>query len=317
MEFSGKKYWLHQCVSPSFYLCHEFMRLAHRHPRKFVQSVAKTIIYIYLLFSVLLVGCNTPEEKKRTEVIAVTEAPLAVINYTLSGTFPHDTTCFTEGLLVHEGKLFESSGAPDNLPKTRSYAGIVNLKNGKIDIKVELDRKIYFGEGIAILNNKLFQLTYQNQTGFIYDASTFKNLGQFTYKNKEGWGLTTDGKFLIMSDGTSELTYLDANTQSFVKSISVNTDSYDMPDQLNELEYINGFIYANVWRTNTIIKINPADGKIAGLLDLSALMAKAKSKHANSLEMNGIAYDSIAKKIYISGKMWPEIYQIQFEINNP
>lgn len=289
-----------------------------KYPRKSVESAAKNSqIFLLLLLTIFLVGCNTPDVKKGTDVIAATEPPLAVINYTLSETFPHDTTCFTEGLLVHEGKLFESSGAPDNLPKTRSYVGIVNLKTGKIDIKAELDRKTYFGEGIAILNNKLFQLTYQNQTGFIYDASTFKNLGQFTYKNKEGWGLTTDGKFLIMSDGTGELTYLEATTQSFVKTLSVNTDMYDMPDQLNELEYINGFIYANVWRTNNIIKINPANGKIAGILDLSALMAKAKSKHANSLEMNGIAYDSFAKKIYISGKMWPETYQIQFEINNP
>lgn len=266
---------------------------------------------------VLLCACKEPEEKQITEVKAVSEQPLAVISYSLLQAFPHDTTCFTEGLVVHDGKLFESSGAPDNLPQTRSYFGIVNLKTGKIDIKGELDRKTYFGEGITVLNNKLFQLTYQNKTGFIYDASTFKNLGQFTYKNKEGWGLTSDGTYLIMSDGTSDLTYLDANTQSFVKTVSVNTDKYDMPDQLNELEYINGFIYANVWRTNTIIKINPADGKIAGLLELDALMAKAKNKHANSLEMNGIAYDSNAGKIYISGKMWPEIYQIQFEMNNP
>lgn len=274
----------------------------------------KNYIYIFL---VLLCACKEPEEKQITEVKAVSEQPLAVISYSLLQAFPHDTTCFTEGLVVHDGKLFESSGAPDNLPQTRSYFGIVNLKTGKIDIKGELDRKTYFGEGITVLNNKLFQLTYQNKTGFIYDASTFKNLGQFTYKNKEGWGLTSDGTYLIMSDGTSDLTYLDANTQSFVKTVSVNTDKYDMPDQLNELEYINGFIYANVWRTNTIIKINPADGKIAGLLELDALMAKAKNKHANSLEMNGIAYDSNAGKIYISGKMWPEIYQIQFEMNNP
>jgi glutamine cyclotransferase len=271
---------------------------------------------ISLLISVLLFSCNETVEPKKeavTEQTPVTE-PLKSINYTLVETLPHDTISFTEGLLIHDGKLYESSGAPDNLPQTRSFFGIVNPKTGKVEVKGELDRKQYFGEGIAILNNKLYQLTYQNKVGFIYDAKTFRNIGQFTFKNNEGWGLTTDGTYLIMSDGTSDITYLDANTQSFVKNINVNTINYDMPDQLNELEYINGFIYANVWRTNTIIKIDPATGKIVGVLDLSSLAAKAKSKYANSLEMNGIAFDSITKSIYITGKMWPEIYKIQFPI---
>ncbi|MGZ4044080.1 MAG: glutaminyl-peptide cyclotransferase, partial [Bacteroidia bacterium] len=211
-------------------------------------------------------------------------------------------------------KLFESSGAPEYLKQTRSMFGIVNLKNGKIDVKGEIDRSRYFGEGIAILNGKLYQLTYENKIGFIYDITTFKTVGQFSFKNKEGWGLTTDGTNLIMSDGTSDLTYLDPNNQNVVKTLNVNTINYDLPDQLNELEYINGFIYANVWRTATIVKIDPTTGNIVGILDLSALEAKAKAKYNGCYEMNGIAYDPSEKKVLITGKMWPEIYKIEIPL---
>jgi glutaminyl-peptide cyclotransferase len=274
----------------------------------------------YFLFALMLsifYACHDPatqtNETRDTGTIA--KKPLASnLSYTLVETFPHDTTSFTEGLLVHDGKLFESSGAPDYLKQTRSIFGVVDLKTGEIDVKGELDRNKYFGEGIAILNNKLYQLTYENQLGFIYDATTFKSLGQFSYKNKEGWGLTTDGNYLIMSDGTSDLTYLDPVNQNVVKTVNVNTINYDLPDQLNELEYINGFIYANVWRTNTILKIDPATGDISGILDLSELAARAVKKYKNCLEMNGIAYDPATKKIYISGKMWPDIYQIELAL---
>lgn len=271
--------------------------------------------YFACFFLIALFSCNDPAETKKEEQETMPEIvqPLKTITYTLVEAYPHDTTSFTEGLLVHDGKLFESTGATENLPQTRSLFGIVNLKTGKIDVKAELDRKKYFGEGIAVLNDKIYQLTYQNQVGFIYAAKTFKKLGQFSYKNKEGWGLTSDGIDLIMSDGTSDLTFLEPKNLNFSKSINVNTINYDMPDQLNELEYINGFIYANIWRTNTIIKIDPATGKIAGSLDLSALTAKAKSKYKNSLEMNGIAFDPVTKNIYITGKMWPEIYRIEIQ----
>ncbi|MBA3665959.1 MAG: glutaminyl-peptide cyclotransferase [Bacteroidetes bacterium] len=267
-----------------------------------------------VLITLSIVSCKPPQPANdpSTVVTAVPKKPEPVkITYTLIETLPHDTTCFTEGLLMYEGKLFESSGAPDNLPRTRSSFGIVNLKNGKLDVKGELDRKTYFGEGIAILNNKLYQLTYQNQVGFIYDAKTFNSAGQFSFKNKEGWGLTTDGTSLIMSDGTSDLTFLDPANQNVVKTLNVNTINYDLPDQLNELEYINGFIYANVWRTNTIIKIDPATGDISGIMDLTQLAATARSKYKNSLEMNGIAFDPATKKMLITGKMWPEIYKIE------
>jgi glutamine cyclotransferase len=233
------------------------------------------------------------------------------LSYTVTGSLPHDTNSFTEGFLIHNKQLFESTGATDNLPQTRSLFGIVDPRTGKIETKAELDRKVYFGEGIVFFKNKVYQLTYKNQIGFIYDAVTFKKLGTFNFQNKEGWGFTTDGKSLIMSDGTNTLTYFDPDNLKVIKTLSVNNNGY-AEDNLNELEFIRGFIYANIWTKNYVVKIDPADGRVVGTLDLSYLFSQAKSTYPGSQEMNGIAYDSLADIVYITGKMWPLIYQIKF-----
>jgi glutamine cyclotransferase len=188
--------------------------------------------------------------------------------------------------------------------------GIVDLKTGKIDVKAEIDRNTFFGEGIVFLNDKVFQLTYKNQTGFIYDGKTYKNIGTFNYTNREGWGLTTDGKYLIMSDGTSYLTYLDPSNFSVVKILDVAENGF-VVEKLNELEYIKGFIYANIWTTNDIVKIDPNTGDVVGKIDLSSLMYESKVNNPNSLETNGIAYDSISNKLLVTGKLWPTIYEIK------
>jgi glutamine cyclotransferase len=233
------------------------------------------------------------------------------ITYSLVGTTPHDTLAFTEGLLFYNDQLFESTGAPDYMPQARSLFGIVDMKTGKIDVKAELDKKIYFGEGIVILNGKIFQLTYKNQLGFIYDAKTYKKIGEFSYANKEGWGMTTDGTNIIMSDGSNVLFYLDPNTQKVIKTLQVNDDGF-AEDYLNELEFINGYIYANIWNKNFIVKIDPATGKVLGRMDLTMLCNTARAKFRNGLEMNGIAYDAKNDKVYITGKFWPDLYQINF-----
>ena len=224
---------------------------------------------------------------------------------------PHDTTSFTEGLLVHDRQLFESTGSPVDQLQTKSVFGSIDPKTGKINAKAELDKHKYFGEGIAFFKDKIYQLTYKNQVGFIYDAKTYKQLGQFSFQNKEGWGMTTDGTHIIMSDGTNVLTYLDPANLKVIKTINVSNGGY-AEDFLNELEYIHGYIYANIWTKNYIVKIDPGDGKVVGLLDLSSLTAEAKNNHSNSEVMNGIAYDSISDKIYVTGKLWPTIYQIDF-----
>jgi glutamine cyclotransferase len=265
------------------------------------------IIFTFFLTGALFIGCNNNSTTPDAE--APTATP--VINYAVTKFYPHDTTLYTEGLLIHEGKLYESTGSPNDHPETKSLIGIVDLATGKMDAKVEIDRKKYFGEGILFLNNKLYQLTYTNQIGFIYDSKSFKQIGQFAYANQQGWALTTNGKDIIMSDGTSNLTFLDSATLKPVKTLAVTENGLPV-EKLNELEYIRGFVYANIWLTDFIVKIDPATGKVVGRLDFTSLAFEAKNKNHEADVLNGIAYDSATDKIFVTGKLWPNIYQIDF-----
>lgn len=216
-----------------------------------------------------------------------------------------------KGELTHDGHLFESTGSPDNLPHTKSLVGLADLKTGTIDKKIELDRAKYFGEGIVIFKDKLYQLTYENQVGFIYDLKSFRQIGRFSFSNKEGWGLTTNGTELIMSDGTENLTFLEPNNLKPVRVVTVAENNIPV-NNLNELEYINGYIFANVWTTKFIVKIDPISGEVVGKLDLSSIVSEAQNKNPKADVLNGIAYDSVSNRIYITGKFWPHIYQIDF-----
>ncbi|TCD00214.1 glutaminyl-peptide cyclotransferase [Pedobacter psychroterrae] len=264
-----------------------------------------------IICAVLLAGLQSCQNGPKSTEQVVTTNSIAAIDFKLKAILPHDSTLFTEGLLVYNGELIESTGSPDDMQKARSLIGKMDLKTGKLDIKVELDRSKYFGEGIAILNNKLYQLTYKNREGFIYDATTFKKLGGFKYNNLEGWGMTTDGKQLIMSDGTSVITFLDPQSLLPVKTINV-TKYGQSENMINELEYINGFIYANIWLSNFIVKIDPSNGKIVGRIDLGSIFTMERSKNILGAEMNGIAFDAKADKVYITGKLWKHIYEIEF-----
>jgi len=233
------------------------------------------------------------------------------INFTVVASFPHDTTLFTEGLLIHNGKFFESSGAPIDCPKCKSVIGVTNLSTGTFDKKIELDKSIYFGEGISFFGNKLYQLTYKNQTGFIYDGTSFKKIDSFNYSNKEGWSLTNNGNALIMSDGSNNLTFLDPKNLKVLKVLKVTQNGLAR-DSLNELEYIKGFIYANIWMSNHIVKIDTGSGEVIGKIDLTGLAQDAFRRNPNVDVLNGIAYDSTNDKIYVTGKLWSRIYQIDF-----
>jgi len=233
------------------------------------------------------------------------------ISFTVTTSFSHDTTLFTEGLLVHNGKVFESSGAPTDRPKCNSVIGVTNLATGTFEKKAELDKSTYFGEGIAFFKNKLYQLTYKNQKGFVYDATSFKKIDSFMYSNKEGWSLTSNGNALIMSDGSNNLTFLDPENLKVLKVLQV-TENGVARDSLNELEYIKGFIYANIWMNNHIVKIDTGSGKVIGKIDLTGLTNDAFRRNPNIDVLNGIAYDSTNDKIYVTGKMWSRIYQIDF-----
>ena len=268
--------------------------------------IKKSGFTVIIFVGVIISSCQDNSKSSRPEIIET----IPIINYSVSNYFPHDTTLFTEGLLFHDRLLFESTGSPKELPGARSMVGITDLTTGKFDKKIELDKK-YFGEGIAFSNGKLFQLTYKNQIGFIYDAKSFKKTGEFKYTNLQGWSLTTNGKDLIMSDGTSNLTIIDPVLCKPIRTLSVTQNGLPV-DLLNELEYIKGFIYANVWKSNFVLKINPDNGKVVGKLDLSSLTLEAENKNPNADVLNGIAYDSTADKIYVTGKMWPNIYQLNF-----
>ena len=276
-----------------------------------ISSLALKAVCLTLCIMGFLVSCDeTPKTVIKTdEATSLPESTVSEISYSVLNTTPHDPSSFTEGFLFHNNQLFESTGATAELPQTKSLFGIVDLKTGKINTKVELDKTIYFGEGIVVLKNKFYQVTYKNQVGFIYDAATFKKIGQFNYKNKEGWGLTTDGTSIIMSDGSNVLTYFNPDGMTVTKTLSVSNNGY-AEDYLNELEYINGFIYANVWLKNYIVKINPSGGKIVGIIDLSAIEDKERTSNISAKEMNGIAFDAATNKILVTGKMWATIYQI-------
>jgi glutamine cyclotransferase len=268
----------------------------------------------------LLAACGNHEENKATSLTAAA-SDVPTLDFSVGDVHRHDTASYTEGLLFHDHQLFESSGAnPDDPAYRRSMVGILDMSTGRIDKKVELDKNNYFGEGIAFFKNRLYQLTYKNQTGFIYDAATYKRVDSFRYRNAEGWALTTDSNDLIMSDGTSTLTWLDPVTCKPVKTLAVTENGLGL-DSLNELEYINGYLYANRYLRNYIVKIDPATGKVLARLDLSSIVDAERARRpggqvSGSIDydhvLNGIAYDRENDKIYVTGKLWSGIYQLNF-----
>jgi glutaminyl-peptide cyclotransferase len=227
------------------------------------------------------------------------------IQYAVKTQWKHDTEAFTQGLVIHEGKLYESTGQEKS-----SWIGIVDIKTGEIDKKVTLPDQ-YFGEGITILNNKIYHLTWQSKVGFVYDLRTFEKLREFNY-DSEGWGITHDGKNLIMSDGSDKLTFLDTVTLKPVRTVSVTNDRGAVSN-LNELEFVEGYVFANLWQTNTIVKIDPQTGKVVGQLDLSPLARDAQMRSPRVDVLNGIAYHAGTKLFLVTGKYWPMTYVLQLK----
>lgn len=261
--------------------------------------------HIWLLLFLSLANCKNKEGEKQVDLTPTTP----ILSYAIENTYPHDTNMFTEGLEFYEGNLYESSGSPNNLPFARSVIGVYDLNNRSgFDSKIEIDRSL-FGEGITFLNDTLYQLTYTSHKGFIYNAKTFKKIKAFEYNNVEGWGLTNDGHNLIMSDGTDNLTYL--NPQNFkVEKQKLVREGGNRRDSLNELEFVDGFVYANVWQTPYIIKIDTASGDVVGKFNLTDIVNNAKRQKASAMELNGIAQNPENGKMYVTGKLWPAIYQI-------
>ena len=224
--------------------------------------------------------------------------------YTIEDVFPHNISSYTHGFFYHDGSFYESTGQYG-----RSMIAKVDVSTGRVLQSHALERR-YFGEGACILNGLIYQLTWTVRTCFIYDASTFTLLGTRRY-NREGWGLTTDGKDLIMSDGTSTLFYLDPDTLTDKKSVHVTQDGKAVSN-LNELEYIEGEIWANIYLSDQVVRIDPVTGKVTGVIDLKGILPVSLRKPTTDV-LNGIAYDPKTKSIWITGKYWPRVYKISLK----
>ncbi len=218
-------------------------------------------------------------------------------------TYPHDPSAYTQGLTYENGFLYEGTGLNGH-----SSLRKVDIKTGKI-LQTYTLKNEYFGEGIAIFHDKIIQITYKSQTAFIYNKENFQRITSFYYPNREGWGITYDGKHLIMSDGSHKLFYYDKNNFKQVKFIEVYNNKGPVSN-LNELEYINHKIYANVYGKNYLVIIDPDTGKVTGKIDCNNLLDK-KDYHHNIDVLNGIAYNKRDNKIYITGKNWPKLFDIQ------
>jgi len=274
-----------------------------------MKYIYKYLVLIIVIYFVSSCKNNTGEGTKNIEENNPNPAP-PILSYNIVKVYPHDTTSYIEGLFLHNNALYESTG---NNGKSKLLK--LNIENGKPEKEIKLD-SAYFGEGISMVNNKIYQLTWQEHKVFVYDANTFKKIKEMQWPF-EGWGMTTDGKQLIISTGGSNLYFVNPDDFKIIKQVSV-TDNYGPVGNINELEYVNGIIYANLYQTNYILKIDPQTGKVTGKLDLTGILDKssipydpAKYDVNSGNVLNGIAYDSAKNSFYVTGKYWPALFEIK------
>ena len=216
--------------------------------------------------------------------------------------YPHDRAAFTQGLTFDDGYLYESTGLYG-----RSGIKVIDLANNKTVKSIDMDER-YFGEGLTVKGDQLVQLTYRERLGFVYDKQTLEVTGQFKYPT-EGWGITYDGSHLIMSNGSSHLFYLDPVSYRRVRSLKIVENGVPVAN-INELEYIDGLIFANIWRTNFIVQIEPESGHVVGKIDLGELANRYEGDKSVDV-LNGIAYDKKGGRLFVTGKLWPEIFEVE------
>ena len=231
------------------------------------------------------------------------EAAIPVYAFMVKHAYPHDTQAFTQGLYIKDGVLFESTGL-----KGQSSIRRVQLETGRVLQKKEVPTE-FFGEGIAAVGNDILGLTWTSKVGFVYDAKTFAVKRKFSYEG-EGWGLTSNGKQVFMSDGSSAIRVLDPTTLAEVRRIQVSADGKPVAS-LNELEWVDGQIYANLWGSNVIARIDPANGNVVGWIDLTGLADPACKGMGPDDVLNGIAWDAGRRRLYVTGKHWPKLFEIE------
>lgn len=251
--------------------------------------------------ALILLFCLACRTMYLPEAFSLTVAPKRH-TYRVIGSFAHDPDAFTQGLTIGGGVLYEGTGL-----RQRSSLRRVDLCTGRVMMRIDLPPHL-FGEGITVMADRVYQLTWQSHTGFVYSARDFQKLGTFSYP-MEGWGLTHDGRHLIMSDGTEALYFLNPEDLTITHRIHV-TDPQGPVRLLNELEYINGRVFANVWQKDHIAVIDPATGGVTAWIDLSGLYLRQTGERQPEV-LNGIAYDPENAKLYVTGKLWKRVFQIE------
>jgi glutamine cyclotransferase len=236
-----------------------------------------------------------------SSALAQRAARAAVDGYKVVKAYPHDPNAYTQGLIFRDGVLYESTGI-----NGRSSLRKVKLETGEVLQQLPIPPD-YFAEGLAEWKGQLVQLTWQNNVAFVYDRATFKRQRTFNYPG-EGWGLAEDATGFVLSDGSAHLRFMDPNTFAEVRRVTV-MDGGTTIDQLNELEVVNGEVWANVWHTNRIARIDPKTGKVVGWIDLTGLMAGGYRLEAEAV-LNGIAYDAAGRRLFVTGKLWPKLFEI-------
>jgi glutaminyl-peptide cyclotransferase len=265
---------------------------------------AAAVIALALIYFLLIRSESGPPANSANANRPPANAPARLDAYEIVNSYPHDPEAFLQGLVWYDNGFYEGTGLERHSTLRR-----VEFPSGKVVKSVSLAPDL-FGEGVALVGDRLVQLTWKAQRGFVYDRDSFKLLREFHY-GTEGWGITYDGKNLVMSDGTSTLTYLDPESFQPVRRLNVTWNG-KAQDQLNELEYIEGEIWANVWQENYILRIDPETGRVKSYLDMKNLFPP-QLRTGNEDVLNGIAYDSQTKRIFVSGKLWPRIFEIRLK----
>lgn len=264
-------------------------------------ALRTTPVLLILLLSLVAVTCQSNSNTTSGNNNSGRQA-VPVYGYDVVKTFPHDPEAFTQGLIFEDGTWLESTGEVGHSSLRR-----VDVETGKVLQKVDVPAP-YFAEGITLLKGKIYQLTWQDGLGFVYNAGTFEEIGKFNYQG-EGWGLTNDGQSLILSDGTNRIRFLDPDNFQVQKTIAVSNGSTPVLE-INELEYVQGEIYANIWHADRIARINPQTGMIVGWIDLTGLLARGEV-HDEEAVLNGIAYDETNGRLFVTGKLWPKLFEIR------
>ena len=269
------------------------------------RSMPARLALVLLVGSSLAVACgaSSPAPPEARATAAVAEPAVARYGYQIVRSHPHDPAAFTQGLTIADGQLYEGTGLHGQSSLRR-----VDLSTGAALQQIALDGR-YFGEGVAVVGDRIVQLTYQTGVGFVYDRKTFAKQKEFTYSG-EGWGLTYDGQRLIMSDGSDTLRFWDPDTLAEVGRLRVR-DGDRAIDRINEMEYVDGAIYANIWQEDRIARIDPKTGVVNAWIDMSNLLTATERSRGVDV-LNGIAHDPKTGHFLITGKLWPWVFEVRF-----